>query len=111
MRLHALGISHEHLTQGSPLLKSFYRFHVMYHLRRVLYLLGAPIPRDREFKKYNNPFDHESYGRICSEYGVDPIISLGYISDWPYTAQFGVFGNHMKKARNPTKQIIIVLTC
>ena len=41
----ALGISHEHLTQGSPLLKSFYRFHVMYHLRRVLYLLGSPIPR------------------------------------------------------------------
>ena len=32
----ALGISSQHLTQGSELLKSIYKFHVYYHVRRIL---------------------------------------------------------------------------
>ena len=97
----ALGISHEHLTQGSELIKSFYRFHVMYHIRRVLYLLNSPIPENKEFKKYDNYFNHEAYLNICSEYNVNKK-SKWIIGNWPYTAEWAVFGNRQKKTKAST---------
>ena len=87
-----LGLSHQHLTSGSPLLKSFYRFHVMYHIRRVLFKLRANLPRDSNFNKFDNHYDLASYFQICAEYGVDPK-SKWINGDWAYTAQWGVFGS------------------
>ena len=46
----ALGISKQHLTQKSGLLGSVYRFHVYYHIRRILSLLGSPIPHEDGYK-------------------------------------------------------------
>ena len=105
----ALGISHEHLTQGSELLKSFYSFHVMYHIRRVLYLLNSPIPGDKEFKKYDNYFNHEAYLKICSEYGVNPnlngLLVIGHIQ------LNGVCLETIKKRQKHHLQIIIAHIC
>ena len=67
----ALGISKEHLTQGSELMQSIYRFHVYYHLRRIFKLLQAPSPNQDKFVKWNNPFSVVGYHKVCSEYGVD----------------------------------------
>ena len=67
----ALGISKEHLTQGSELMQSIYRFHVYYHLRRIFKLLQAPSPNQDRFVKWVNPFSVVGYHKVCRLYGVD----------------------------------------
>ena len=47
----ALGISIEHLTQGSNLLKAIYRFHVYYHIRRILKRLSIPLSGEKRVCK------------------------------------------------------------
>ena len=66
----ACGVSIEHLNANRPLLRSVYRFHVYYHIRRILKILEIPLPYENSFNQFNNPYNHEKYIHICSEYGV-----------------------------------------
>ena len=68
----ALGVTFQHLTEGSELLKSFYRFHTYYHVRRVLKKLGAALPHDAEFSKFKNRYEKRAYYNICREYKINP---------------------------------------
>ena len=81
----ALGVTYQHLTEGSELLKSFYRFHTYYHVRRVLKKLGAPLPHDAEFSKFKNRYDRQSYYSICREYEINPNQAWIY-GNWATTA-------------------------
>ena len=47
-----------------------YRFHVYYHIRRILKILEIPLPYENRFNQYNNLYNHERFIGICSEYGV-----------------------------------------
>ena len=40
----ACGVSVEHLNAKEPMIKSIYRFHVYYHIRRILKILEIPLP-------------------------------------------------------------------
>ena len=66
----ACGVSVEHMHAKIPMIRSIYRFHVYYHIRRILKILQIPLPCDNTFHKYNNPYSREMFMKICSEYGV-----------------------------------------
>ena len=52
------------------MMRSIYRFHVYYHIRRILKILEIPLPYENSFNQYSNPYNHEKFIAICSEYGV-----------------------------------------
>ena len=93
----ALGVTYQHLTEGSELLKSFYRFHTYYHVRRVLKKLGAPLPHDAEFSKFKNRYDRQSYHSICREYEINPNQAWIY-GNWATTASGARFHDNGMKS-------------
>ena len=66
----ACGVSAEHLNTKEPMIRSIYRFHVYYHIRRILNILEIPLSYENSFNQYNNPYNHEKFIGICIEYGV-----------------------------------------
>ena len=82
----ACGVSVEHLNAKEPMVRSIYRFHVYYHIRRILKILEIPLPYENSFNQYNNPYNHEKFIGICSEYGVSNDLtrwrSEKYFSTW-----------------------------
>ena len=66
----ACGVSLEHLNAKESMIRSIYRFHVYYQIRRILNRLENPLPYENSFNKYNNPYNHEMLEKICVEYGV-----------------------------------------
>ena len=82
----ACGVSVEHLNAKEPMIRSIYRFHVYYHIRRILKILEIPLPYENSFNQFNNPYNHEKYIHICSEYGVSNDLTkwrnLKYFSTW-----------------------------
>ena len=82
----ACGVSVEHLNTKEPMIRSIYRFHVYYHIRRILKILEIPLPYENSFNQFNNPYNHEKFIRICSEYGVSNDLmkwrNQKYFSTW-----------------------------
>ena len=64
------GVSVEHLNTKKPMMGSIYRFHVYYHIRRILKIMEILLPYENSFNQYNNPYNHEMFIKICAEYGV-----------------------------------------
>ena len=68
------------------MIRSIYRFHVYYHIRRILKILEIPLPYENSFNKYNNSYNHEKFIGICSEYGVSNDLTKWrnqkYFSTW-----------------------------
>ena len=50
----ACGVSVEHLNDKEPMIRSIYRFHIYYHIRRILKILEIPLPYENSFNQYNN---------------------------------------------------------
>ena len=82
----ACGVSFEHLNAKEPMIRSIYCFHVYYHIRRILKILENPLPYENAFNMYNNPYNHEKFIGICSEYGVSNDLTKWrnqkYFSTW-----------------------------
>ena len=82
----ACGVSVEHLNTKEPMIRSIYRFHVYYHIRRILKILEIPLPYENSFNQYNNPYNHEKFTGICSECGVSNDLTKWrnqkYFSTW-----------------------------
>jgi len=74
------GVSREIFDNGMnlpPQIRAFYKFHVYFTVRRILYKLGgiqsiSALPEDPTFNQMNNHYDVASYKRICGEFGIDP---------------------------------------
>ena len=60
----------EHLNAKESMIRSIYGFHVYYQIRRILNRIEIPLPYENSFNKYNNPYNHEKFIKICKEYGV-----------------------------------------
>ena len=69
-----------------PLLRSIYRFHVYYHIRRILKRLEIPLPFESSFNRYNNQCNHERFVEICGEYGVS-----NELTRWRYQKHFSTW--------------------
>ena len=82
----ACGVSVEHLNTKEPMIRSIYRFHVYYHIRRILKILEIPLPYENSFNQYNNPYNHEMFIGIRSEYGISNDLTKWrnqkYFSTW-----------------------------
>ena len=82
----ACGVCVEHLNAKEPMIRSIYRFHVYYHIRRILKILEIPLPYENSVNQYSNPYNHEKYIHICSEYGVSNDLTKWrnqkYFSTW-----------------------------
>ena len=82
----ACGVSVEHMNAKEPMIRSIYHFHVYYHIRRILKILEIPLPCEKSFNQYNNPYNHEKFIGICSEYGVSNDLTnwrnQKYFSTW-----------------------------
>ena len=80
----ACSVSVEHLNAMKRM--SVYRFHVYYHIRRILKILEIPLPCENSFNQYSNPYNHEKFIGICSEYGVSNDLmkwrNQKYFSTW-----------------------------
>ena len=79
----ACDVSVEHMNAKKPMI---HRFHVYYHIRRILKILQIPLPFDNTFHKYNNPYSREMFINICSKYGVSNDLmkwrNKGYFTTW-----------------------------
>ena len=64
-----IGVSTEHLNSKKPMVRSLYRFHAYYHIRRILKRMLVPRPSEDGFDKYNNAYSLEEARRIGDEYG------------------------------------------
>ena len=62
----ACGVFVEHLNAMEPMIRSVYRFHVYYQIRRILNRLKIPLPYKDSFNKYNNPYIYRDLQRIWS---------------------------------------------
>ena len=82
----AKGVSVEHLNAKEPMIRSIFHFHVYYHIRRILKILEIPLPYENSFNQNNNPYNHEKFIGICSEYGVSndltKLRNQKYFSTW-----------------------------
>ena len=72
----ALGTSMEHLNAKDPLVRALYRFHVYYHIRRILRRILAPLPNEDNFDKYNNNCSIEQAIRVADEYGTSKNLNI-----------------------------------
>ena len=53
-----------------PMIRSVYRFHVYYHVRRVLKRLQTPLPHETGFNAADNPYTESDFLKFCEDYGV-----------------------------------------
>ena len=87
----ACGIRSAHLYYTKhPMIRSFYRFQVYYHMRRILKKLRTPLPHETGFNVAENPYTESEFLKICEDYGVhnDPMRYRDKIFYWTY--QHGV---------------------
>ena len=77
----ACGVFVEHMNAKKPMIRSIYRFHVYYHIRKISKILEIPLPYENSFNQYNNPYNHEKFMEICSEYGVSNVLKNGEIKN------------------------------
>ena len=72
------------------MIRAVYRFHVYYHVRRVLKRLQTPLPHETSFNTADNPYTESEFLKICEDYRVpnDPIRYRDEKFYWTY--QHGV---------------------
>ena len=94
----ALGISWQHLNHPNLLLRSVYRFHVYFHVRKILHHLGISLPHEDGFSKVKNPYIKSAYYSICNDCGANVDETWMY-GDWFYATNYGIFGNGGKSTK------------
>ena len=61
-----------HLQCTDPIIRSIFRFHAYYQIRRILNEMKSPMPNDQSFNALNNGIDKNAFERLCSEFGISP---------------------------------------
>ena len=64
--LSACEVSSAHLNYTKhPKIRSVYRFHVYYHMRRISKKLQTPLPHETGFNAADNPYTESEFFKIC----------------------------------------------
>ena len=67
----ACGVSSAHLNYTKhPMIGAVYRFHVYYHVRRILKRLQTPLPHSPSFNTGDNPYTESEFFKVCEDYRV-----------------------------------------
>ena len=69
------------------MVRDLYRFHVYYHVRRILKRLQVPLPHETGFNAADNPYTNEEFLKIYEDYRV-PNDPMRY-RDWTYQCGVG----------------------
>ena len=88
----ACGVSSAHLNYTKhPMIRSVYRFHVYYHVRRILKKLQVPLPHETSFNAAENPYTESEFLKICEDYRVpnDPMRYRDEKFYWSYQRGIG----------------------
>ena len=88
----ACGVSSAHLNYTKhPMIRSIYRFHVYYHVRRILKRLQTPLPHETGFNASDNPYTESEFFKICEDYRVsnDPMKYRDEKFCWTYQRGIG----------------------
>ena len=86
----ACGVSLAHLNYTKhPMIRSVYRFHIYYQVRRILKRLQVPLPKETSFKAADNPYTESEFLKICEDYRV-PNDPMKYRDEKSWTYQRGV---------------------
>ena len=85
-----VSLAHLNYTKH-PMIRSVYRFHVYYHVRRVLKRLQVPLPHETGFNAADNPYTESEFLKICEDYGVpnDPMRYRDEKFYWTYQRDVG----------------------
>ena len=70
------GISPVHLNHKNPMIKSFYRFHMYYQIRRLLKEMSCPTPFENYWSAFENNIDMSAYKKICQQFHVSPQVHV-----------------------------------
>jgi hypothetical protein len=99
------GVSkYDHLQHKDPMIRSVFRFHVYYQIRRILSELACPLPTEESFSPLNNGINMSAYERICAEFGIDANTNFRQKLDYSngmgsvryYTTHINYTHNHMR---------------
>ena len=88
----ACGVSSEHLNyKKHPMVRAMYRFHMYYHMSRILKRLQVPLPHEAGFNSADNPYTNEEFFKICEGYRVphDPMKYRNEKFYWTYQRGVG----------------------
>ena len=68
------------------MIRSVYRFHIYYHVRRVLKKIQVPLPHETGFNAADNRYTKSEFLKICEDYGVpnDPMRYRAEKFYWTY---------------------------
>ena len=81
------GVSSAHLNYTEhPMIRTAYRFHVYYHVRRVLKRLQVPLLHETSFSPADNPYTESEFFKVCKDYRVpnDPMRYRNKKFYWTY---------------------------
>ena len=85
----ACGVSSAHLNYAKhPMIGAVYRFHVYYHVRRILKKWQVPLPQESHSDTADNPYTSSEFLKICEDYRVpnDPMKYPDEKLYWAYPA-------------------------
>ena len=88
----ACEVSSEHLNyKKHSMVRTMYRFHMYYHVRRILKRLQVPLPHEASFNSADNPYTNKEFFKICEDYGVphDPVRYRNENFFWTYQRGVG----------------------
>ena len=88
----ACRVSSAHLNYTKhPMIRSVYRFHVYYHVRRILKKLQVPLPHETGFNAADNPYTESEFFKVCEDYRVpnDPMKYRDEKFYWTYQRGIG----------------------
>ena len=73
------------------MVRAFYRFHVYYHVRRILKRLQVLLSHEAGFNAADNPYANEEFFKIYGDYKVshDPMKCKGEKFYWTYQPGVG----------------------
>ena len=60
----------DHLKHKDPVIRSVFRFHAYYQIRRILSEMKCPLPTDDSWNAFNNGIDMSAFQRICNEFEI-----------------------------------------
>ena len=60
----------DHLKHKDPMIRSVFRFHAYYQIRRILSEMKCPLPTDQLWNPLNNGIDMSAFERICAEFEI-----------------------------------------
>ena len=63
------GVSwHNHINHSDPLVRSIFRFHVYFTIRKILHQLKTPLPFNPDFNSKKNPYNKQAYENLKLEF-------------------------------------------